>query len=57
MIFNVEFAQGQVVIQWVIDLEIQVKELKLHNEIVHQQVNALNVTIHELEENLKVMYF
>ena len=31
-ISNVEFAQGQVVIQWVVDVEAQGKELNSHND-------------------------
>ena len=40
-----------------IDLEVQVKELQSRNKYAIQQVDKLNVTIHELENRLKDLQF
>ena len=43
----------EVAIQQMFLLEEQVKDLKLQNEVSNRQVDKLNDTIHELEDNLK----
>ena len=49
LICNANFAQEQAWIQWVVDLETQIKELESHHKVVDQQVGILSATIHELK--------